>query len=52
MNVIGVLLVILGAILIFVAKDLTWTGPSATMDQSFNLSAGAIHSIVSSNNMI
>lgn len=46
LNVIGVLLGLLGFALVFVAKDLSWTGPAAGADQSFNLSPGALHSLV------
>ncbi|CAD6186470.1 unnamed protein product [Caenorhabditis auriculariae] len=48
LNALAVPLVILATLLVFIAKDWSWTGPVASMNSEYNTNPGAIHSLLGS----
>ncbi|VDL61797.1 unnamed protein product [Nippostrongylus brasiliensis] len=47
LNVLSVPIILISTLLIFIAKEWTWKGPSAGKTSAENTSAGSIHSLVS-----
>jgi hypothetical protein len=45
LNFTAVMIIIVSTILIFIAKDLTWTGPVLGAEPSYNWNPGAIHTV-------